>query len=161
MELIKNIFFNTDKLVENSVVKISYTGKFFQNNSEKVFIHYGFGSNWDGLKDVEMKKTELGFQAEIRLGKAKEDLQMCFKNNENQWDNNEGKNYQFEIEPISLALITQEQTAIEYPRKLRKSYLYAKKIKLFFYKLVKYVPRIFDLRAQDTKLETNNSEEQE
>ncbi len=43
MELTKNIFFNTDKLVENSKVKISYTGKFFQNNSEKVSIHYGFG----------------------------------------------------------------------------------------------------------------------
>ena len=27
MELSKNIFFNTDKLVENSKVKISYLGK--------------------------------------------------------------------------------------------------------------------------------------
>ena len=35
MELVKNIFFNTDKLVENSCVKISYTGKLFQENSEK------------------------------------------------------------------------------------------------------------------------------
>lgn len=38
MELTKNIFFNTDKLVENSKVKISYTGKFFQDTSEKVSI---------------------------------------------------------------------------------------------------------------------------
>ena len=43
MELLKNIFFNTDKLVQNSTVKISYTGKFFEDNSEEVFIHYGFG----------------------------------------------------------------------------------------------------------------------
>ena len=42
MELVKNIFFNTDKLVENSKVKISYTGKFFQDASEEVFFHYGF-----------------------------------------------------------------------------------------------------------------------
>ena len=40
MELVKNIFFNTDKLVENSCVKISYTGKLFQENSEEVYIHY-------------------------------------------------------------------------------------------------------------------------
>ena len=33
MELTKNIFFNTDKLIENSKVKISYTGTFFQNDS--------------------------------------------------------------------------------------------------------------------------------
>ena len=57
MELTKNIFFNTDKLVENSKVKISYTGKFFQDNSEKVFFHYGFGENWDNVKDIVMEKT--------------------------------------------------------------------------------------------------------
>ena len=27
MELVKNIFFNTDKLIGNNIVKISYTGK--------------------------------------------------------------------------------------------------------------------------------------
>ena len=58
MELVKNIFFNTDKLVENSNVKISYTGKFFQENSEEVFIHYGFGLNWDNVNEVKMEKTE-------------------------------------------------------------------------------------------------------
>ena len=39
MELVKNIFFNTDKLIANSKVKISYTGELFQNNSEEVYIH--------------------------------------------------------------------------------------------------------------------------
>ena len=53
MELTKNIFFNTDKLVENSNVKISYTGKFFQDNSEKVFLHYGFGQNWNNVNEIE------------------------------------------------------------------------------------------------------------
>ena len=52
MELIKNIFFNTDKLIENSKVKISYTGKFFQDASEEVSIHYGFGFKWDNIKFV-------------------------------------------------------------------------------------------------------------
>ena len=42
MELSKNIFFNTDKLIENTVVKISYTGKFFQEGAEEVYIHYGW-----------------------------------------------------------------------------------------------------------------------
>ena len=35
MELTKNIFFNTDKLVENSKVKISYTGMLFQDASNE------------------------------------------------------------------------------------------------------------------------------
>ena len=37
MELTKNIFFNTDKLVENSNVKISYTGNFFKITLKKFF----------------------------------------------------------------------------------------------------------------------------
>lgn len=49
MELVKNVFFNTDKLVENAKVKISYVGKLFQENSSEVYLHYGFGSNWDNV----------------------------------------------------------------------------------------------------------------
>ena len=77
MELVKNIFFNTDKLVENSKVKISYTGKFFQDNSEEVTIHYGFGNNWENLNDAKMEKTELGFQIEVELGEF-DTFNFCF-----------------------------------------------------------------------------------
>ena len=77
MELVKNIFFNTDKLIENTNVKVSYTGKLFENNSEEVYIHYGFGINWDNLNEIKMVKTELGFQAEIELT-AGDTLNFCF-----------------------------------------------------------------------------------
>ena len=46
MELVKNIFFNTDKLTPNSNIKISYTGKFFQDNSNEVYFQFGFGADW-------------------------------------------------------------------------------------------------------------------
>ena len=53
MELVKNIFFNTDRLTANSTVKISYTGKFFSDDSKAVSIRYGFGNNWEGqLKNL-------------------------------------------------------------------------------------------------------------
>ena len=152
MELVKNIFFNTDKLVENSVVKISYTGKFFQDGSEKVFVHYGFGNSWDNLQDVEMKKTELGFQAEISLTKP-EELNLWFKNGNNEWDNNEGKNYAFKVEEAPKELLVVEQQ-IAYPRKLRKTYLWSKKIKLAVYKIIKYFPRIISgnyTRSRETE----------
>ena len=97
MELTKNIFFNTDKLVENSKVKISYTGKFFQDNSEKVFFHYGFGENWENSQDQIMQKSELGFQADIYV-QPNTKLNFCFKNSNGEWDNNNGTNYAFKIE---------------------------------------------------------------
>ena len=97
MELVKNIFFNTDKLVGNTKVKISYTGALFQDGSEEVFMHYGYGLNWDNVSDIKMEKTELGFQAEIDVIES-ETLNFCFKNSNNKWDNNEGNNYIFPIE---------------------------------------------------------------
>ena len=127
MELTKNIFFNTDKLIENSKVKISYTGKFYQENCEKVTIHYGFGDQWDNVNDIEMEKTELGFQTEINLLEG-ENFGLCFKNEKNEWDNNEGKNYVFPLEKVSQELI--------------ESYIWSKKIKLAVYKIITYLPKV-------------------
>lgn len=141
MELVKNIFFNTDKLVENSKIKISYTGKLFQDNSEEVFIHYGFGINWDNINEIKMMKTELGFQAEIDLISS-DTLNFCFRNSNNEWDNNNSKNYIFPIEKLELALVIQEDNSITTPRKLRKSYLWSKKVRLAVYKIITYLPKL-------------------
>lgn len=141
MELVKNIFFNTDKLVENSRVKISYTGKLFQENSEEVYIHYGFGINWDELNEIKMIRTELGFQAEIDLISS-DSLNFCFRDSNNIWDNNEAANYTFPIEKVELSLVVQEETAIDSPRRLRKTYLWSKKVRLAVYKLITYLPKI-------------------
>ena len=154
MELVKNIFFNTDKLIENSTVKISYTGLLFQNNSEKVFMHYGFGNNWDNLTEVEMTKTELGYQAEITLN-SKEPLNLCFKNSNDEWDNNSSNNYSFEIESAPTALISVGEEAIEYPRRLRRSYIWSKKIKLALYRIFRYFPKLI---SGNYKRELNNDE---
>ena len=143
MELTKNIFFNTDKLVENTTVRISYTGMFFQDGSEEVSIHYGFGANWDNVSDVKMEKTELGFQAEIDLIES-DSFNFCFKNNEEAWDNNDGQNYVFEIEkvPVELLVLDDEPVSLGTARKLRKSYLWSKKLRIAVYKLITYLPKI-------------------
>lgn len=141
MELVKNIFFNTDKLIENSTVKLSYTGELFQNNSEEVFVHYGFGNNWDNLNEIKMDKTEIGFQAEIELVSG-DTLNLCFRNSEGQWDNNDSQNYIFPIEKAELSLVLNEPNEIEAPRKLRKAYLWSKKIRIAIYKIITYLPKI-------------------
>lgn len=142
MELVKNIFFNTDKLTPHSNIKISYTGKFFQDNSSDVFIHFGFGDNWNNVQDVKMVKSELGFQIEIVLPESN-CLCFCFKNNNDEWDNNDGKNYIFPIEHIETSLTIQENSFdLVSPRKLRKSYIINKKIRLAIYKIITYLPKL-------------------
>ena len=142
MELTKNIFFNTDKLMQNSRVKISYTGVFFENDSEEVYIHYGFGVSWDNLSEIKMEKTELGFQTEIDLLES-DTFNFCFRNGNDEWDNNDYKNYVFELEKPSMELIVRDMdTSIDRPNRLRKSYIWSKKIRLAVYKIITYVPKI-------------------
>ena len=142
MELVKNIFFNTDKLIQNSTVKISYIGKFFEDNSDEVFIHYGFGPNWDNLNEIKMEKTDLGFQTELELLES-DSLNFCFRNGENVWDNNDNQNYIFELEkPCMNLVVSNVDYSLDRPNKLRKTYLWNKKIRLAIYKIITYIPRI-------------------
>ena len=53
MELTKNIFFNTDKLIPFAKIKISYTGNLFNETSEEVYIRYGFGNDWNNTTNME------------------------------------------------------------------------------------------------------------
>ena len=151
MELVKDIFFNTDKIIEGTKVKISYVGYLFQIGSEEVYLHYGFGMNWDNVSEVKMEKTELGFQCEIDILEG-ETLNLCYRNEENVWDNCFGQNFVFPIEEKDLEDIKDDEDAIndsetslavvpetgmEIRKGLRKSYILGKKIKLAFYKFVK------------------------
>lgn len=145
MELVKNIFFNTDKIIEGSKVKISYVGYLFQIASEEVYLHYGFGMNWDHVSEVKMEKTELGFQCEIDMLDF-DSLNLCFRNEKNEWDNNFGQNFIFPIEKQEieeeLSLVLTKETGMEMHKGLRRTYLWSKKVKLAIYKLIKYVPKI-------------------
>ena len=156
MELTKNIFFNTDKLVENSKVKISYVGSLFQNASSEVSIHYGFGINWDNVSDIVMEKTELGFQAEINLLEG-ETFNFCFKNENGVWDNNNGENYIFPLEKVQneLLVLEDEPVSLGSARKLRRSYLWSKKVRLAVYKLITYLPKLISGNYK-RKLTNNN-----
>lgn len=141
MELTKNIFFNTDKLVENTTVKISYTGKLFSDNAEQVFIHYGFGDSWEDLNEAVMEKTELGFQAEVELGSF-DTFNFCFNDGNGSWDNNDGNNYIFPIEKNVMSLVAVEQADVLPTKRLRKSYIWSKKVRLAIYKIITYIPKI-------------------
>ena len=141
MELVKNIFFNTDKLIQNTTVKISYTGKLFQDGSEQVYLHYGFDNEWKDLNEVEMEKTDLGYQVEIELPEY-DTFNFCLKNSNDVWDNNEGQNYSFNLEKNETALVVKEDSTLDTRRHLRKSYIWSKKIRLAIYKMLVYVPKL-------------------
>ena len=139
MELVKNIFFNTDRLTANSTVKISYTGKFFQDGSKEVSIRYGFGNEWENQSEADMVKTDLGFQIEVNLI-DKETFNFCIKNENDEWDNNDGKNYIFNIEHPETGLILIED--LKPAKRLRRTYIWSKKLKITIYKILISIPKL-------------------
>ena len=113
------------------------------SGTTELTIHYGFGANWDNVTEVEMNKTELGFQAEINLLEG-ETVNLCFRNQNNVWDNNNGQNYVFPLEKVQteLLVLDDEPTFLGHTRKLRKTYLWSKKVRLAVYKLITYLPKL-------------------
>ena len=90
-----------------------------------------------------MVKTELGFQIEADLGEF-DTFNFCFCNEKNEWDNNNGTNYSFLIEkkPVELITLDDEPVSLGSARKLRKTYIWSKKIRLAVYKIITYLPKI-------------------
>lgn len=150
MELVKNIFFNTDKIVQNSKLKISYVGMLYANGAEDVYLHYGFNEGWEDITDKKMDKTELGFQCEIEIGNQ-DTLNFCLKDGNDNWDNNDGNDYIFNIERVEeaeatnteeLALTLTKNNEMEIHKGVSRAYIWSKKVKLAVYKIIKFFPKI-------------------
>ena len=90
-----------------------------------------------------MNKTDLGFQAEIELLEG-DSFNFCFKDSNNNWDNNEGENYIFPLEKVQteLLVLEDEPVSLGSARKLRRSYLWSKKVRLAVYKIITYLPKL-------------------
>ena len=87
-----NVCIKPNEFTIGDKVKLVYKGLLFKNKSSEVYAHIGYGSNWDDLSDIKMNKTKSGFEAEIIITCA-ESLNVAFKDDTDNWDNNSNKNY--------------------------------------------------------------------
>lgn len=91
MKFTNDIIFN--KLPRsNDILKITYSGNLFKDNSSEVYIVYGFGENWDNTTELKMEKRNYGFVANIQI-KDYNTFNFCFRNSNHNWDNNNSFNY--------------------------------------------------------------------
>lgn len=105
MEFTKDInFSNALKAKETS--KITYSGELFQKQSGSLTIVYGFGQNWDYTTEQEMFKGEQGFSVEVEMKEGFDTFNFCFRNENNEWDNNGYANY---ISSIEAATVVEQE----------------------------------------------------
>lgn len=77
-------------------VKVSYNGLLSISGASNVHARVGFGFEWQNTQDVQMTRTPVGFEATVTANNH-DTLCMAFKDSANNWDNNNGLNYNFNI----------------------------------------------------------------
>ncbi|NLT94638.1 MAG: hypothetical protein GXW85_03735 [Clostridia bacterium] len=72
-------------------VQISYNGPLAQNGAGQIYLHFGYGSDWHNSEDIPMQMTPNGWTCKI-VPEDRE-LNFCFRDEANNWDNNDGSNW--------------------------------------------------------------------
>lgn len=96
--------FNTDHIVvggyntilpevnKGSKTSVNYDGILAEHNADKIYLHYGF-DGWNKVNTIQMNKGSEGtFSTEIKVN-GKNELNFCFKDSANNWDNNNGSDW--------------------------------------------------------------------
>ena len=101
-----------------------------------------------------MEKTDLGFQANIHVDAA-ESLNFCFKNEYNEWDNNDGQNFIFQIEPAEVvadvACEDCEEAAAEEKSLVAQNSSWIELIKKTFQNIINSISKLFSGNKEKAK----------
>jgi len=90
------IMINPGTLHPDYHVKILYDGLLNKSGATHVYAHIGFDTEWNSQQDYPMVKKSNGFEVCIPVQNA-DTLNIAFKDCANNWDNNDGHNYTFDI----------------------------------------------------------------
>lgn len=78
----------------SKTLKVNYKGLLENSGAQEVYMHYGWGSEWAAQETIPLSKTDEGWIGEITVMPKQTEVNMCFKDNAENWDNNAGQNYQ-------------------------------------------------------------------
>jgi len=76
--------------------KVQYDGLLSKNGAADVYVHVGYDSDWRRPAFFKMNKSLTGFEASIPVEYG-DTLNLCFKDDSDNWDNNSGRNYSFDV----------------------------------------------------------------
>lgn len=92
-----NISIELPEIKKGDKTSVRYNGVLTNSGAEKVYLHYGY-DGWQSPETVPMRRDSFGnFTTEIKVN-GNSEMNFCFKDNANNWDNNNGANWKVEIE---------------------------------------------------------------
>ena len=84
-------------IAEGDTATIAYNGLLYKSGADNLYLHVGYGREWDNAKDIKMSRTNDGFEARLPIEDYNK-LNVAFKDCANNWDNNGGYNYSFDVQ---------------------------------------------------------------
>ena len=77
--------------------RIYYNGILAKSGADKVYLHYGI-DGWKKPNTISMDKISDRFETEIKTTAGIREIDFCFKDSADHWDNNNGFNWKVSVE---------------------------------------------------------------
>lgn len=79
-------------------VTVKYQGLLAQAGAEQIYLRKGYGpaQSWSSIQDLPMQKNQGVWEVQFETDDRSR-LNFCFKDNAENWDNNNGRNWSLEI----------------------------------------------------------------
>lgn len=85
-------------IIAGQRIEIQYEGLLARAGAKEVYLHSGFGRNdsWQDVSQMKMQRQGNKFVSHISVHDDTR-LNFCFRDSADNWDNNNGLNWSFEI----------------------------------------------------------------
>ena len=85
-------------ITSKSKIKVMYSGLLMKNGADALWAHAGYGKNnaWKSSQYLQMQNKGDIYELDFEV-KGASRLNLCFKDSANNWDNNNGLNWSYEI----------------------------------------------------------------
>ena len=79
-------------------VRVDYNGLLAKSGAHQIYLHNGSSreNNWNDARDVEMRYEAGRWTTEVEVGDG-DKFNFCFKDCADNWDNNGGYNWSYQI----------------------------------------------------------------
>ena len=97
-EVAEGIYLDPVPVTFGEELKIKYKGLLAESAAGKVYFHAGYGQGpWEKVIDVPMKKTRDGGWSVTIQVEEPSNLNFCFRDDAENWDNNAGRNWSYQV----------------------------------------------------------------
>ncbi|MBP5426488.1 MAG: carbohydrate-binding protein [Clostridiales bacterium] len=112
------LFLSKQKMAVGDEITVGYKGLLLTSGAQQVYMRIGYGEMWDGCEDMPMMFSDGMFKIKFKLKKEGQ-LGMAFRDPAENWDNNSGQNYNFNVEK-KVSKVKKAKCDIKAKKKTRK-----------------------------------------